>query len=235
MARKKAETKEKPEKVIDIKTRTQGGAVERIGGEDAEIMPERLRADGLPDDITDRIDNAIYDFMTYQCTPPLEDMAKARQARWSACCMYIGETVFKKGGIARRAEREENGKWIGIDAKIIDAIIPLWLFYCSKYEKTPLKADFVYFSGVSLSWLYTHDRESVTPERVKVLQKLGDIQEHGIKGIITDGRSNPTGNIVILNHDHGYATSNVVVQHEVKQAISAVQLPKLSDNSQPGQ
>lgn len=231
MARKKTDQKEtvKPSGVFG----SAPDAVERIGGADAEIMPEEIETDDiLPHDIKKQIDDAIYDFMTYECKPPIEDMSKARQPRWSACCMYIGQRVNKK--LIRPQERRDGGKWTAIETDIVNAIIPLWLFYCSIYDKTPLKADFIYFSGLSWSWLYDNRADRVTPERVDILQKLHKIQEHGIKGIITDGRSNPTGNIVILNHDHGYATSTVTIQHETKQAISAVQLPKLSDNSTPG-
>lgn len=206
------------------KTIPDSEAVERVT--EADIIPKSIESENiLPEDIKQQIDDAIYDFMTYECKPPIEDMAKARQPRWSACCMYIGQRVFKK--IIRPQERISNGKWVGIDVERVNAIIPLWLYYCSVFDKTPLKADFGYFAGFSVSWLYDFKSQGVTPERLELFQKLSEIQENGIKGIITDGKANPTGNIVILNHDHGYATSTVSIQHETKQAIEATNLPKL--------
>lgn len=208
-------------------------SVERIGGADADIVPESIDTDDvLPQDIKQQIDDAIYDFMMYECKPPIEDMSKARQPRWSACCMYIGQRVNKK--LLRQAERGEDGKWNRFNVDVIEAMIPLWLFYCSTYEKAPLKADFVYFAGLSLDWIYEKRPERLTPERVEISKKLHELQECGLSGIISDGSRNPTGAIAILNHWHNWTNTSVVVHTSDKQAISAVQLPKLSDNSQPG-
>lgn len=232
MARKKTAERQ-PENVINIKTRTQGGAVERIGGEDAEIIPKEMGTDDiLPHDIKQQIDDAIYDFMMYECKPPIDDMSKTRQPKWSACCMYIGQRVNKK--LLRQAERGEGGKWNGYKVDVIDALIPLWVYYCSIYDKAPLKADFGYFAGLSIDWINENRQEMLTPERVQTIQKISYIQENGLSALISDGSRNPTGAIAILNHWHNWTNTSVVVHTSDKQAISAVQLPKLSDNSQPG-
>lgn len=233
--RKKADQKEtvKPGGVVGSAVDHAPDAVERIGGSDADIIPEDMETDDiLPHDIKQQIDDAIYDFMTYECKPPIEDMSKARQPRWSACCMYIGQRVNKK--LLRQAERGERGKWNGYKVDVIDALIPLWVYYCSIYDKAPLKADFGYFAGLSIDWINEKRQEMLTPERVQTIQKISYIQENGLSALISDGSRNPTGAIAILNHWHNWTNTSVVVHTSDKQAISAVQLPKLSDNSTPG-
>lgn len=238
MARKKADQKERQtaqpvDGVFNSVADHALDAVERIGGADAEIMPEEMETDDiLPHDIKQQIDDAIYDFMTYECKPPIEDMSKARQPRWSACCMYIGQRVNKK--LIRPQERRDGGKWTGLDTNVMDALLPLWLFYCSTYDKAPMRADFGHFCGASLEWVYSTNEKLLTPERIRLTKKLTEIQEAGLSALISDGSRNPTGAIAILNHWHNWTNTSVVVHTSDKQAISAVQLPKLSDNSTPG-
>ena len=229
MARKKTDQKEK---IKPYPTMDEGAAVDRIGGADAEILPESIEADDvLPHDIKQQIDDAIYDFMMYECKPPIDDMSKARQPKWSACCMYIGQRVNKP--LLRATERGEGGKWNGYRIDVMEALLPLWLYYCSTYDKAPMRADFGYFVGASLEWIYETREGMLTPERVRLTKKLTEIQEAGLSGLISDGSRNPTGAIAILNHWHNWTNTSVVVHTSDKQAISAVQLPKLSDNSQP--
>ena len=209
------------------KTIPDSEAVERVT--DAEVIPQSIDTESvLPEDIKQKIDDAIYDFMTYECKPPIEDMAKARQPRWSACCMYIGQRVNNK--LLRPIERGEGGKWKGYKVDVIDALIPLWVYYCSIYDKAPLKADFGYFAGLSIDWLNENRQDILTPERVQVMQKISYIQENGLSSLISDGSRNPTGAIAILNHWHGWTNTSVVVHTSDKQAIQAVNLPKLGQN-----
>ena len=112
----------------------------------------------------------------------------------------------------------------------MEALLPLWLYYCSTYDKAPMRADFGHFCGASLEWVYEQRPEMLTPERVGLTKKLVEIQEAGLSGLISDGTRNPTGAIAILNHYHGWTNTSVVVHTSDKQAIQAVNLPKLGQN-----
>ena len=205
----------------------QDAAVEKVDG---DILPQSIdTSDKLPEDIRDRIEGAIYDFMMYECKPPIDDMSKARQTRWTACCMYIGQRVNKP--LLRTAERGEGGKWKGYDIGVMEALLPIWLYYCSTFDKAPMRADFGHFCGASLEWVYDQKPELLTPERMGLTKKLIEIQEAGLSGLIADGSRNPTGAIAILNHHHGWTNTSVVVHTSDKQAISAVELPKLGGDS----
>lgn len=200
--------------------------------------PERIQGEiidteweGLPDGIGDMINNAIYDFCNFENTPPIEDMKKEKQLVWSACCMYIGRKVYKKNGLLRKAEREPGGQWIGYDMRVIWASVPLWAYLCTIYGKAPFAYDFEHFTGLSSLWLYDKSKELLTPEREQLTKKLKEIQETGLAGLIADGAKNPTGAIAILNHWHGWAQNQIVVQTDTQKALTAASLPLLGENN----
>ena len=194
---------------------------ERVTG---EAIPPEATIDGLPVDIRERIDNAIYDFCMYECKPPIEDLSKARAPKWAACCDYIGRHVCKP--LLREAERGEGGRWKPYSDEIIAALLPLWGYYCQLYEKAPFKQDFSAFAGMGLL-LIESDMREVTPARAELCKKISKMQENGLAGLISDGSRNPTGALAILNHWHGWAQNNVNVTVEAKRALSAASLPAL--------
>ena len=205
------------------------GEPERISG--AEILPESVEFEGLPPDIKEACDNAIQDFCLYENTPPIDDMSKARQPRWTAACMYVGYKVFKKRKLLRRGEgeRRENGTLKPYDYNVLYAAIPLWLYFCVKYDKAPFISDFGHFCGCSFDWIYCKDSELLTPTQMRLTKKLHEIQEGGLAAIISDGSKNPTGAIAILNHWHGWSNNINVTTTDTKTAITAQNLPKLGN------
>lgn len=194
-----------------------------------EVLPASLDFPGLPPDIVERVENAIYDFCTFECTPPIEDMSKERQARWAACCQFIGRRVFK--GLLRESERDIVGRLVPITPQAVEPIIDIWLYYCLKFNKTPMVMNFVFFAGLNVSWLYD-DRyvDELSPLHTQILKKVKDIEKHGIKETFLDGNRNSIIAMAILNNEHGYSGSSQQIQIDVKHALSAADLPKLSIN-----
>ena len=190
---------------------------------DADIMPP---GEKLPPGIKEEIEDAIYTFMAYECKPPLEDMSKARAGRWSACCMYIGQTVVKKY-LRPKGERDIHARYLPLDTDLVISLAPLWAFLCQLYEKIPLEYDFFYFCGCSYTWIYADCGEEVTREKNKILQVLHVLQEKSLSTFISDGTRNPTGALAILNHCHGWHKESTVVHNVTMTSISAADLPKL--------
>lgn len=194
---------------------------ERVTG---EAIPQNEVIPGLPVDIRERIDNAIYDFCMYECKPPIEDLSKARAPKWAACCDYIGRTISKP--LLRETERGAGGRWNQFDDGVIAALLPLWGYYCQLYEKAPFKQDFSAFAGLGFL-LVESDMGAVTPARIDLCKRIDKMQENGLAGLISDGSRNPTGALAILNHWHGWAQNNVNVTVDTRQALSAALLPTL--------
>jgi len=198
-----------------------------------EVAPEGMTWEGLPDGIKDQIDNAISDFCLYECKPPISDMSQSRAPLWSACCQYIGNTVYKKYKILRngRNDRDEVGRWVPYDENIIISSIPIWVMYCRLFQKAPFASDFWEFVGASFDWFYNYRAVEVTPARAEISQKLKFIQETGLAGLISDGRGNPTGAIAILNHWHGWSQTAAPQEKTAQNVISVHDLPRLGEIS----
>lgn len=187
-------------------------------------------ADALPDNLMDLINNAIYDFMTYECKPPIDDMRKASAQLWSACCMYIGKTVFKENKLLYNADAVRQGvKKYNYDK--VNVVIDIWLYYCGLYSKAPLIFNFYYFCGVNYSEWLKNDC-AVTSDGIALKQRLSEAQQGGLSAILSDSRHNPTGIMALLRHFHGWENNTVTIQTETKTAIKAVDLPKIGLNEQ---
>jgi hypothetical protein len=203
----------------------QAGSYEHI----TDTAPQGIEWEGLPAGIQDQIENAIADFCLYECKPPVADLAKERAPRWAACCIYVGHNVFKRFKILTLGEnpRRGDGTRKPYDVNIINAAIPLWCFFCSRYDKPPLITDFFNFVGASDQYYYAAIYGKVTPPYIEISKKLKLIQEAGLAGLISDGRGNPTGAIAILNHWHGWAQAPAQQEKTAVSVISAASLPRL--------
>lgn len=208
---------------MDKNARSQArGGFEVVGAEGVEVIPETLLYDGLPADIKDRCQNAIDDFLLYECRPPVDDLRKEKQLLFSACCDYVGRKVIKP--ITRPRERGEGGRFEKVNEKAVESLIDVFLYFCNAYNKVPTIYSFSRFCGVCFEWFYDDSREHLTPARVHILQKVRKFEYAGIKESIVDGSRNPTGGIAILNNEYWQTTQ---APQDARPALSAVSLPVL--------
>ena len=212
----------------------QAGTWERV----TDTEPDGVQWEGLPAGIQDIIENAINDFCTYECKPPIADLAKERAPRWSACCQYIGHKVFKRYNILTNGESPRRGdgtrKPYNID--IMGAAVPVWRFFCARYEKAPLAYDYYCFVGASECYLiHTNGGQGVTPAHIQLAKTLKSIQEAGLAGLISDGRGNPTGAIAILNHWHGWNQTAAPQEKTAAAVLSVHDLPRLGSSESGNQ
>ena len=214
--------------------------------EEAKRAAEKVQADpapldfsaGLPLCVVDRVEDALQDFCTrYGVT----DLAKDRQTRWKAACMYIGQTVFKSSDIIHDKERERTHGGTVYDAEKVAALVDLWAFLCTVYNKAPFADDFMYFAGITEAWLYgKREGREVTPALTVITKRLAELQEAGLAGLIADGRQNPTGALAILNHWHGWTQTREVIHTDGGKASGPAQyltfggadLPQITQNGE---
>lgn len=198
----------------------QGGADSVPETVTGDILPAGIGADGLPEGTAEKIENAIAD---YCARYNVEDMKKARQTTWKACCMYVGEKVFKPSKIIHDIERERVRGCTIYDVGRVARVVDLWAFLCMGYDKAPFIDDFATFCGVTETWLYgSASGDSLTPERMHLLKKLQGLQERGLAGLISDGRQNPTGALAILNHWHNWVQVREIVHTDAASSSAAV-------------
>lgn len=186
----------------------------------------------IPPDVPRLVDQAIEDF---RARYGIKSMMDATQSQWRACCMYIGESVFRSSKIIHDIERERTHGGVVYDPGVVEAVMRLWAYLCGVYSKAPLIGDFAAFCGVSDNWLNISDtaRVGVTPARMRIVQTLHRIQEQGVSALAIDSKRSPIGALAFLNHYYGWTTSRSEVVHSRMDARPASELPKLDAPSTP--
>lgn len=189
-----------------------------------DILP--ADCDGLPDGLADMIYSAVDTFCKKH---DFENMSKCRQTAWSACCQFIGQTVFKPNRKILAGPPPKNGGFC-YDTDKLSSLADLWSHMCGVYGKAPLVDDFANFAGVDEVTIYAStgkyvDMQHITPARVRLLQKLHAIQEKGLAGLIVDGRQNPTGALAALNHWHGWTQTREIIHTASGSGQTAAALP----------
>ena len=183
----------------------------------------------LPDGIADVIFSAVDSFCKKH---NFDSMDKCRQTQWGACCMFIGQSIFKQNRKLLADKPPKNGGFCYDTAKLMQ-LADIWGHLCGVYGKAPFVDDFANFAGLEESSIYTtHNRTGgeITPARMQLLQKLHGMQERGLAGMIADGRQNPTGALACLNHWHGWTSTKEIIHTTSNGAQNAVALP-VFDNS----
>lgn len=185
----------------------------------------------LPPEITDNIYSAIDAFCNKH---GFDNMEKCRQPSWGACCMFIGQTVFKPNRKLLAGATPKNGGF-RYDFRKISAVADIWIYLCGAYGKAPFINDFAHFVGVDKTFLYGvggdyYNMETATPARLQLLQKLKDAQEGGLAALVADGRQNPTGALACLNHWHGWTTTKEIIHTTASAVSSSAALPVFGEN-----
>lgn len=162
----------------------------------------------VPAAILNDIDNII---KAYCIKYRVDDLRKAPATVWRGACMAIGFHM-KKTKCLRDKEKEKISDKMIYNGDLIAALVPVWAYLCSMYDKAPLAADFIAFTGVSSAWFYNCNGNSeLTSAGSCVYKKLLTLQESGLSAALVDGRRNPTGMIFFLKNWHGWRDQREVV------------------------
>ena len=189
-----------------------------------EIVPDLSDIDGLTDSIIDYIEE-------WTQKHKIDDMRKAEQSIFTACCIDIGKTFFKPSDVLRSTELKDYGSATitnnhSYDINKVCKALEVFDYIANLYGKTFTIWAGSAFCGISDSYMY--DRQDVlTVSGVGIRKKA----EQSLNDIITAGKRNPTGAICILNAKHGYNTGNQGTTERIKETV--VIYPKLIDIKQP--
>lgn len=200
------------------------GLYDPLKRESGEIVPDLSDIDGLTDSIIDYIEE-------WTVKHKIDDMRKAEQSIFTACCIDIGKTFFKPSDVLRSTELKDYGSATitnnhAYDVNKVCKALEVFDYIANLYGKTFTIWAASAFCGISDSYMY--DRQDVlTVAGVGIRQKA----EQSLNDIITAGKRNPTGAICILNAKHGYNTGNQGTTERIKETV--VIYPKLIDIKQP--
>jgi hypothetical protein len=191
-----------------------------------EILPRDYMGEILPEGTAEKVEGWLGDFASRHNI----DLSRLHSQQWRAACMYIGEHI-KQSDIIRDKEREKHNGGRVYSGERLEALLYVWAYFCGVLRQVPLVPDFVSFSGVSRTFFYDYDGEGLTSTAVQILKKAKSIEENGLGSSVAGGGAGAVGGIFLLKARHGYSET-VTIQHaSTSSAISAAELPKLTDSA----
>lgn len=144
---------------------------------------------------------------------------------WQAFCWYVGNNYFKKN-IFTWDVNKSNAR--GARCYDIDKLILLMDYYaelCQRYRKQFFISDFGVFCGLDFQYIY-----DLTHKSTPLAEKAYFYSENSLRTGLISNRGPSMGYAMLLNHDHGYATSRTVKETPNK-LNTAAELPNLNDVS----
>lgn len=162
----------------------------------------------LPEILVQNIEDTIVNYCNKY---NIDDLRKMSASVWRGACMAVG-FMLKKSGALRDRQKEKITGGKRFNAPLIAALVPLWAFLCSLYDKPPLASDFIAFTGVSSAWFYNcNGGGDLSSACVGIYKKVLQLQESGLSSSLVDGRRNPTGTIFFLKNWHGWRDQREIV------------------------
>lgn len=214
--------KEKAKKAINKKT------VARIGMDAVEVLPPSGAAsDVLPDSHGAAINNAIFEFLSYEIPGGADSIKGINQLQFKALCIYIGRKVNSSVVRAPWVDSIGKGSFAPIDNNVLYSLFDIWAYMCAVGGFVPFIDDFFLFCGLSVDLVYSSSFKS-SPARVEFYNKIRVFQESALAARLTEGRGNPTGCLAVLNHVHGWRSDASGAASLQVAAASAAALPDLS-------
>lgn len=174
----------------------------------------------------------IRDNITDLCTfYKIDDLRKATAEQFKGICFGMGR-FFKSSGILYDKEKlKTHGGSIIYNPGKVSALMEIWLELCLSFDKVPLAADFIAFSGVTSNWFYNNNGHcDLSSAGTQIWKKLLTVQESGLSSRLIDGRKNPTGTIFFLKNWHGWRDQREVIHSSGSASVGAGDLPLLGDN-----
>lgn len=161
------------------------------------------------------------------------DAEKITPLQWGSCCMAAGRLAGSRSwfrGIPENINTNNGIRQVnaanGVNVAAVAGAVPVWLELCTKYNKSPLKCDFMSFVGLSFDWLYNYKgAPGVTSERDDILKMLEGIQADGLRRVVIDGKRSPIGPMFLLKADHGLVEAQKMTIEHVKTDASGAALP----------
>ena len=204
-----------PEALSSSETASSGDLIENT----IDNNPSLLGDDSdVPAAILNDIDNTIN---AYCQKYKVDDLRKASASVWRGACMAVGFRL-KKSGCFRDRDKEKKIGGICYNGDLIASVVPIWAYLCSMYDKAPLAADFIAFTGISPNYFYNNNGNSeLSSAGACLYKKLLTLQEAGLSAALVDGRRNPTGMIFFLKNWHGWRDQREVIHTDNSGAAAA--------------
>ena len=102
-----------------------------------------------------------------------------------------------------------------------------------RYGKAPSVIGFCNLNGISHDCIYAwaNNTRELSTSGNEVYKKLNQFREGSLSNKLVTGNKNPVGVIAVLNRQYGWASPYTSDSNRQKTALTASELPKLSENN----
>ena len=188
-------------------------------------------------------ENDIQMYLTMFCEENgIEDMTKEPQSRWNSCLRYIYKYVFKNNNnLLRQTDNIYNinnpipSTYNSYNYDMVLKILDIYIFdMCMRYDKEVSIIGFSTLTGIDESIIYdwgNGESGKLSTLSSKIYKKLNQYREESLSNKLVTGNKNPVGVIAVLNRQYGWASPYTSDSNRQKTALTASELPKLSENN----
>ena len=178
----------------------------------------------------------------------IEDMKKESQSVWNAALMYIKRHVFNNNSVLKSStplsgyinnnynnqySNLNNSNCNSYNIDIVNSICDYYIYLCMMYDKEVSVIGFCNLTGISQDCIYAwaNNARELSTSGNEVYKKLNQFREESLSNKLVTGNKNPVGVIAVLNRQYGWASPCTSDSNRQKQALTASELPKLSENN----
>ena len=188
-------------------------------------------------------ENDIQMYLTMFCEENgIEDMTKEPQSRWNSCLRYIYKYVFKNNNnLLKQTDNIYNinnpipSTYNSYNYDTVLKILDIYIFdMCMRYDKEVSIIGFSTLTGIDESIIYdwgNGESGKLSTLSSKIYKKLSQFREESLSNKLVTGNKNPVGVIAVLNRQYGWASPYTSDSNRQKTALTASELPKLSENN----
>ena len=169
----------------------------------------------------------------------IEDIKKESQSVWNAALMYIRRHVFPVSDVLKsRNNIQVDGNIIpsnfnAYNYDMVNSVCDYYIYICMMYDKEVSLIGFSNLTGINTEILCDWGREGsrkLSSTSSEIYKKLNRYREESLSNKLVTGKQNPVGVLGVLNRHYQWNMPGVRSDTDKRQALSAQELPKLSQN-----
>ena len=185
-------------------------------------------------------ENDIQMYLTMFCEENgIEDMKKESQSVWNGALRYIRRHVFNNKDVLKSKDNiniyNNNipSTFNAYNYDTVNCICDIYIDLCFINDKEVSIIGFSNLTGIDTELIYNWANENTKLSKTSfnVYKKLSQFREESLSNKLVTGNKNPVGVIAVLNRQYGWASPYTSDSNRQKKALTAAELPKLSDYS----
>ena len=185
-------------------------------------------------------ENDIQLYLTMFCEENgIEDMKKESQSVWNGALRYIRRHVFNNKDVLKSKDNiniyNNNipSTFNAYNYDTVNNICDIYIDLCFINDKEVSIIGFSNLTGIDTELIYNWANENtkLSTTSFNVYKKLSQFREESLSNKLVTGNKNPVGVIAVLNRQYGWASPYTSDSNRQKTALTAAELPKLSENN----